>query len=83
MDETTRGFFQSKKRKNGLCNKFSVSFRFFLSVVVHGTWFSRKRVKYVLLRKIMVQSYVDFSQAKYPKKGILLDEEKTTRIMAP
>jgi hypothetical protein len=72
-----------RKRKNGLCNKFSVSFRFFLSVVVHGTWFSRKRVKYVLLRKIMVQSYVDFSQAKYPKKGILLDERKTTHIMAP
>jgi hypothetical protein len=53
----------------------SVSFRFF-TVVVHGTLFSIKRVLlYVLSSKIiMVQSYVLFSQAKYPKKGILLDE---------
>jgi hypothetical protein len=42
------------------------------------TWdfvFDKKSIVYVLSSKIiMVQSYVLFSQAKYPKKGILLDE---------
>ena len=75
MDETTKDILSAEKERMDNAINFRLAYAFFLSVVVHGTWFSRKRVNtYALFLKIMVQSYALFSQVKYPKKGILLGE---------